>query len=304
MLVDRDEARARALARRFRVPRTAAALDEVLDEIDGAVLAVPPHLHHPLALQCVRRGVHVLCEKPLADTAEKAAEIVEEARRAGVRVAVNNTRRLFPACRKVKELLDAGAIGTPRRLSFVHGEVFDWPIATDSYFGVKGGGRGVLLDVGAHALDQALWWLGGEPALRDYRDDSFGGTEASAAVRFESAGCEVEIRLSWLSKLENVYRIRGDRGVLEAGVYDTHALHRTDASGRRRKLRCPGRPGVYAELAEPLVANFLDVLAGGAEPLVSAAAVLPSIALLDACYARRERFDMPWHDAWQRLRDA
>src|SRR5258705_11346855 len=72
VLVDPAIERARALASKHGVAATAARLDDVLDRIEGAIVAVPPRHHQAVALPCIARGVHVLCEKPLCGTAEHA----------------------------------------------------------------------------------------------------------------------------------------------------------------------------------------------------------------------------------------
>ncbi|MEW5961101.1 MAG: Gfo/Idh/MocA family oxidoreductase, partial [Chloroflexota bacterium] len=95
ILVDRDEARAQKLARQFNVQRCLADYHEVLDEVDGAIIAVPTHFHYPIAMEFLVRGIPILCEKPLAETAVKAREMVAQAQKSGVALATNYTRRLY-----------------------------------------------------------------------------------------------------------------------------------------------------------------------------------------------------------------
>lgn len=296
VLIDRDLARARELAARFGVSTVAADLEEVIDSIDGAVIAVPHQLHYRLARQCVTNGVHVLCEKPLAETAARVDELVVEAERAGVQIAVNNTRRLIPSHQRVRQLIAAGEIGQPQRLDFRWGEAFSWPSATHSYFGVAAEGRGVLSDFGSHALDLVCWWLDGSPALTSYLDDFAGGTEAVAQVAFEVGGCAAEVRLSWLSTLDNRCLIGGSAGAIECGLYDFDELTLIDRAGKRRVVRTGDRTERYEALARPLIDNFLSVVRDGAEPLISARDVAPSIALIEQCYGRRSPFSMPWNE--------
>jgi predicted dehydrogenase len=248
----------------------------------------------------LNHGAAVLCEKPLCEDAQLAVELVEAAERAGVALAVNQTRRLFPANRQIRESLAAGVIGRPARIVYEMGEPFEWPAVSDSYFGAKGSGKGVLLDTGAHIVDLVTWWLGGKPRLTRYRDDSFGGTEAVAAIELEREGCRASIRLSWLSKLSNTYRIEGERGSIEGEVYDWASFIQRSADGKARRVRTDDRPKGFEDFGHRLIDNFVDVLTNGAEPLVSGRDVLPSIEIIDACYARRERFDLPWLAADER----
>lgn len=300
ILVDPDTDRARALAEKYGAGSVCGDYREVLDRVDGAIVAVPRQLHHPIVLECVRHGVNVLCEKPLCESPDEAREVIAAAERAGVVVALNQTRRLFPSYRQVQELIASGAIGRPKTLEYVLGEVFDWPAASDSYFGAKVSGKGILLEQGAHIVDLVCWWLGGRPVLTSYCDDSYGGTEAVAELRLESGGCHARVHLSWLSRLENGYRIEGDTGSIQGGAYEWSSLQ-LRTGGRARRLRTRWRPRNFDEFGGLLIDNFLEVLSQGARPLVAATDVLPSLEVIDACYRRRERFPMPWHEAWDRI---
>jgi predicted dehydrogenase len=294
VLVDPATDRTAELGARHGITDVCADYREVLDRIDGAVVAVPPHLHHPASLACLNQGVAVLCEKPLCEDAQLAGELVEAAERSDVALAVNQTRRLFPANQQIRKLLAAGAIGQPTRIVYEMGEPFEWPAVSDSYFGAKGSGKGVLLDTGAHIVDLVTWWLGGKPWLTSYRDDSFGGTEAVVAVELEHEGCRASIRLSWLTKLSNTYRIEGESGSIEGEVYDWASFIQRSPDGKARRVRTEDRPKGFEEFGHRLIDNFVDVLMTGAEPIVPGRDVLPSIEIIDACYASRNRFDLPW----------
>jgi len=294
ILVDRDLARAQALGEGHGLSAYASDLDDVLGRIDAAVLAVPHHLHFVLAMRCLSSGVHVLCEKPLAENPDEVRKLVAASEQKGVVAAVNNTRRLFPSNRRIASMLAEGAIGRVRRIDFSHGEAFGWPVVSGANFGAQGGGKGVLLDVGAHILDLVCWWLGGKPDLVSYHDDSFGGSEAVCRLRARLHDCDVNIHLSWLSKLANVLRIQGESGQIEAGVFDYEGFILTYRSGTRRPVRTPGGPKTYSGFARHLIAAFMAAIQGDVAPLVSARDVLPSIALIAECYARRQRLDLPW----------
>src|SRR6266513_3544350 len=237
VLVDRDLDRANALAREFGIARTAADYRDVLPSVQGAVIALPHHLHFPVALDCLSAGVHVLCEKPLAGSAAEAAQLVAASEQAGVALAVNQARRLFPPSEAAHRLVHEGAIGTLRFIGYYDGAKYDWPTASGFAFGLQGGGKGVLLDIGAHVLDLICWWLGHQPRVTDYVDDSFGGSEAAAKVAFTDGTARGEVHLSWLAKLQNGFRIEGDTGVISGSIYDWETLQLTTASGQRKTIQ-------------------------------------------------------------------
>src|SRR5438445_13483814 len=66
-------------------------LDELLDlGIDAATIAAPTHLHHDLALACIRRGIHVMVEEPVASSAEEGRNIMAAAGGRNVILAARN----------------------------------------------------------------------------------------------------------------------------------------------------------------------------------------------------------------------
>jgi len=298
VFVDPDLSRAHALVALCGGGRATRELGDA--KVDGAIVTAPHELHFPIASALLGAGVHVLCEKPLAGTAAEARDLVSTAERRGVQLAVNNTRRLYPSHLKVKELIATGELGALRRLSFEDGDKFDWPLASGALFGVRGKGRGILLDIGAHVVDLACWWLGGAPEVTGYEDDAMGGTEAMATARLRSGGCDVTLRLSWISKLKNGFVLEGERGSVEGGIYDWSTLTHT-TGGRPRKLSLPTKARVYADFAPILLDNFIDVISRGAKPLVPGADVMPSLDVIETCYARRTRMAMPWFDAYTKV---
>lgn len=300
VLVDPNLGRAREVKAELGAAEVASSHRDVVSRVDGVIVATPHHLHHPITLDFVREGVHVLCEKPLAETPAQVDEITEAAAESGARVAVNHTRRLFSSFQEIARLIASGDLGEVQEIDYELGEPFEWPAATDTYFGARAGGRGVLFDTGAHIVDLVCWWMGGEPEVVEYRDDSRGGTEAVAQLRLRRGPTTARINLSWLSKLRNRYRVVGSSGVLEGGVYDWSSYERRGDDGRLRKVRTD-RARTFDDFADTLLSNFTDVIAGRAEPITSAEDARASIAVIDACYEHREHFNEPWHYACERL---
>lgn len=296
-LVDPALERAHQLGEKFGARHLTTDYQNVLDEVDGAIILTPPHSHAAIALDCIAAGVPILIEKPLAASAADAARIATEASRNGVPVLVNNTRRLIPSFRKVGDLIRQGALGSIREIHWAEGDRFDWPSASGAMFGKASTGRGVFLDIGSHVVDLVCWWLGQRPDLVSYQDDAMGGSEAVARASLRADRCQVQIRLSSISKLANGYSVQGERARIEGSIYDWHTLRLTPNGGRTSTIRC--RPAVreYSQLADTLIDNFLQVIAGAAQPLVPAADVLRSMELIDECYASRQPLPMPWFPA-------
>jgi hypothetical protein len=135
--------------------------------------------------------------------------------------------------------------------------------------------------------------MDGTPSLSSYYDDSFGGCEAVAEVKFRTDTCRARVKLSWLNKLDNRYVIEGTEGRIEGGIYEWNKL--TLTRGGQSKLIRPSPSVKYFEhFRRPLLENFLDVMAGTASARISSRDVADSIALIDQCYSNRQQFDLPW----------
>jgi predicted dehydrogenase len=301
-LVDPDLARARALAASLPHVRIAESHEHVWDDIDAAIIATPPYLHCRIALPLLARGVHVLCEKPLAESTADAIAMVDQAARSGVWLCVNHVRRVFPALRRVKELLESGAIGDCIAIDHTEGVRFAWPGVSGWHFARRNGAGGVLLDQGAHVLDTICWWLGEKPAVITCSTDSFGGPEGVAALVLECGTCTIHVRLSWLSKLSNTYRLVGTRGAIEGVTSDWRRLTVTANHGRPHRFTASADRGNYFDFGKVVIDNFLDAIRGRAVPLVPAADVLPSIQLMEECYRCASRMPMPWVETLPALR--
>jgi predicted dehydrogenase len=133
-----------------------AMLDAVKPE--GAIIASPNALHAPMGLDCAQRGVHILVEKPIAETLAAARSLASAAERAGVALLVGHHRRYNPVIEKAREIVRGGAIG---RLTAV---VALWlNRKPDSYFDVawrrEPGGGPVLINL-IHDIDDLRFICG------------------------------------------------------------------------------------------------------------------------------------------------
>jgi predicted dehydrogenase len=294
VLVDQNIERARKLATIYNVKQFFADYREVFEKVNGVIIALPTHLHHPVSMEFLSRGVHVLCEKPLAESAEKAREMTDESAKTGAVLATNYSQRLWPQFAKVKELMEDRSLGEPVDIKYYVGEVFKWPTVSGFYFNSVGSGRGILRDRGAHVMDHICWWLGGKPKVIISQNDAMGGSEAVAYVRFEYNNCVGEVKLSWLSSFPCKFYVEFERGSIEGEVSYPNGVLMNVGGGLKKRVNF--KYGSYAVLGDRIVANFISVVVGSKKPLVSASDVLNSISFIDECYAAVTRFDMPWYE--------
>jgi predicted dehydrogenase len=292
-LVDEDIDRARKLAATFSVKKCLTDYREAIGKVDGVIIALPTHLHHPISMEFLLRGVSVLCEKPLAESADKAREMVNLAHKMGAVLAANYQQRLWPQFVKVKEIIANRSLGEPVHIKYQVGEVFDWPTVSGFYFNSVGSGRGVLRDRGAHVLDHICWWLGGRPKVISSQNDSFGGSDAVAHVQFEHNKCVGEVKLSWLSSFPCKFVVECEKGSIEGEVYYPQNILVKAGSilAKRVKLKSEN----YTALGHRMVANFISIIRNGENPLVPGSDVLDSVSIIDECYKVATRFEMPWY---------
>lgn len=150
-ICDADAGRAAAMAQGARVYSDPLAL--IADERVGAVvIASPDATHADLALACLAAGKPVLCEKPLAATAEQALQVVTTEAALGRRlVSVGYMRRFDPAYGDLKRVADSGDIGAVVLLHNIHRNAaapawFTGPMAVTNSF--------------VHEIDISRWLLG------------------------------------------------------------------------------------------------------------------------------------------------
>ncbi|MGE5791370.1 MAG: Gfo/Idh/MocA family protein, partial [Bacteroidota bacterium] len=112
-LCDRDEAKARAYAERFGIPRVFTDCAQMLDAVapDLFDIVTPPPTHAALVAEAARRKLPAICQKALAPTYAEAVALVETAERAGALLVAHENIRWSPWYREAKRLIDGGTFG-------------------------------------------------------------------------------------------------------------------------------------------------------------------------------------------------
>jgi len=134
-VADINYERALVVAKRFNI----SAYNnhrELMSRVDAAIIAVPTKVHKEITVEFIKAGIHVLIEKPIADTIENAKEIIKVAEKASVVVAIGHIERFNPAVVKLKEIIDKGLLGevitmTARRVGPFVSRVSDVSILVD-----------------------------------------------------------------------------------------------------------------------------------------------------------------------------
>ncbi|MES2334719.1 MAG: Gfo/Idh/MocA family oxidoreductase [Pseudomonadota bacterium] len=135
------------------------------DGIDVVAIVTPNHMHAPVAMQFLRRGIHVICDKPLTATLPEAKKLAKAAETAGVIFALTHNYTGYPMIRQAKAMVAAGDLGDLRLVNVEY--VQDWltePVdnkqadwRTDPARSGAGGSTG---DIGTHAFNLANFVTG------------------------------------------------------------------------------------------------------------------------------------------------
>jgi len=226
-LVDRARDRAEQLAKGYGVPIVVSDAAELnSNTVDAAIIATPAAHHAPGAIDLMRRGIHVLVEKPMALTARDAEEMVRVADETDRRLAVGYFRRLYPSLRLMKALVDRKFFGEPRRVHAEGGGRYSWAAATLANMRRDLAGGGVLIDYGSHILDMLFYLFDESAEVLSYQDNDLGGVEADCIidVRLSHRGQAVDgrIELARTRELGNSISVECDEGRLlfEFFAYD------------------------------------------------------------------------------------
>lgn len=264
---------------------------------DGAIIATPNHLHADPTIAALAAGCGVLVEKPIATIPEAAhcmiaaSEVnLESVKPEPKPLLVGYCLRYHPGLRRLKKLLDQGAIGTVRHASIHFGSYLpDWRPGFDyrqGYAARRETGGGILMDA-SHELDYACW-LFGEPISVMAQVQNTGALEietedvADLVVRFES-GVQANIHLDYLDEIYNRgIRIIGDNGTITwdftENIVHHYSIHFNGHTQYRESC-------VPDDLYRAELQHFLSCIRGEEQPLVTGADGIRALRLVEA--ARR-----------------
>lgn len=161
-IASRDGARAEACARQLGIPKAYPSYEALL--ADSAIEAIynplPNNLHVAWTEKALAAGKHVLCEKPIAMTAQEGARLADAQRRSGRLLMEGFMVRMSPQWLKVREIIDSGRIGAVRAVSGV--VTYNNPDPTNIRNILEAGGGGIM-DIGCYMIYFARLAFAAEP---------------------------------------------------------------------------------------------------------------------------------------------
>jgi predicted dehydrogenase len=217
----RNPAVATAFAAQHGISRVYEGYGPVLadPDIDAVYIPLPNYLHCEWTLKSLAAGKHVLCEKPLACSAQEARRMADAAEKAGLLLMEAFMYRFHPRTQRIKQMICDGAIGQLRlvRTSFCF-SMDEASLADPDNPRLKADtGGGALLDVGCYGVSAARYFFGCEPervqAQAVYNpagaDLLFAGT-----LQF-SGGWLAAVEAGFTAGLQQTYALAGSHGSIE-----------------------------------------------------------------------------------------
>jgi len=156
--------------------------------VDAITIAAPTHLHRDLALTCVRHGVHILVEKPIASSVAEGRAIIAAAQRAGVTLMIGHVERFNPAVEAIKT-----AIRDEDILSIAITRVGPFPPRMSNV--------GVVIDLAVHDIDLIRWFTDSDIVeVQPQLSNAVAEREDIALLQFRTAsGVLAHINTNWLT---------------------------------------------------------------------------------------------------------
>ncbi len=244
--------------------------------VDAVTIAAPTHLHRDIALECARRGIHMLVEKPVASTIEEGNAIVAAARRAGVTLMAGHVERFNPAVQSLKK-----AIKDQDILSIAITRVGPFPPRMSNV--------GVVIDLAVHDIDLIRWFTDSEIIeIQPQTSSAVAEREDIALLQFRTAsGVLAHINTNWLTpfKARNIHIATRDKyliaDLLTLQVTECFGFQ-PDGSYSMRHLSVG-----YAEPLRAELAAFIKSVRSGETPAVTGEEGVASLEIAIRCLNSR-----------------
>jgi len=225
-VADVDLDRGQLFAETHGIPKAVASHRDLLEDpaIRAVVVGVPNCFPHPITMDALRAGRHVICEKPLALTLEHAEEMVRTAREKGLVLAYAEELSFVPKFLKAGELMRSGGIGKPYLLRQC--EKHAGPYSPWFWIPEQAGG-GILMDMGCHSIE-CIRFLLGKPRVEWVQAHM--GTYLHREITVEEDFCLVlmgfedgtigQAESSWALKggMDSTLEVFGTEGVIQADL--------------------------------------------------------------------------------------
>lgn len=235
---DIDGERAANLASKYNIHGVYDDYEEFLrSNIDAVIVATPNHTHADYSIKALERGIHVLCEKPAALSAEEIRDAARAARRGKSLYMPGFVNRFRYDIRKLRDMVREKRVGDITGISCGWLRRAGMPRPGTWFTNRKYSGGGVLTDLGSHVLDICLMLLGNAQPYDVSLSAGYSGEAAKAGAEWFESGMErelpvdvedtatgsikfeggvsIDFKLSWSAPVKGdftYFNIKGERG--------------------------------------------------------------------------------------------
>jgi len=289
-LVSDDAAKLRALSRKYRIDGAYSydEYDACLEHVDAVYIALPNSLHAEYTIRAAEAGVHVLCEKPMAVTADDCERMIAACRQNGVKLMIAYRLHFEEINLAAVDLVRRGRIGAPKFFN----SSFAMTVRRNDIRTKKKMGGGTLYDIGVYCINAARYLFRAEPkevmaisvnsgaAKLDEIDESTG-----ALLRFDGERVAAFVT-SFNASDVGCYRIVGTKGQLHvdpAYEYAEGLAYELTVNGKTIRKRIGKRDQFAPELL-----YFSDCILKDREPEPSGEEGLQDVRVVQALYQSAE----------------
>jgi predicted dehydrogenase len=247
------------------------------EELDAAIICTPHTLHFQEAMDCLDRGMHVLVEKPMVCTVDRARQLISKSENARRTLMVSYQRHYQPGYRWAHDYIARGKLGNVFFISSYLSQ--NWAGVTKTWRGRKDlSGGGELMDSGSHIVDIVCWISQLEPVevtafvSNEFAQDEEVDILSSVSVRFSNraiASISINGNAPWFER----HIFSGTEGSISYDPETSLRLPNGD-SAPVDSLPEAGSPDD----------NFLAVILGKEEPVSTARDAMKVVQISQAAY--------------------
>jgi myo-inositol 2-dehydrogenase/D-chiro-inositol 1-dehydrogenase len=249
-------------------------------DIDIIDICLPHHLHAKAAIEAAEAGKHVLVEKPIATTLKDADDMINAAKKAGVKLMVAENHAFIPAHMLAKEMVDKGRLGRVF-LAKAYEIVGDVPV--EQSWKTSSAALGTLLDMGVHRFFVLRWIMGEVKSVFAFAEklacelQTDNDDTAVIALKFKNGALgEVDLTCCAISEPTNRLELYGTKGtIIEDHMWESPLMYCSQQPGFetegwvKPEVEHAPFPGYYEISFRNEVEHFVDCVIHDKQPKVS-----------------------------------
>lgn len=258
--------------------------------VDAVLICTPPVTHREIAIWFLEKGIHVLCEKPLALDSESALAMVAAAEGSGAKFTMASKFRYVDDIKKAKSIVESGILGELILFENTFAGHVDMSSRWNSDPSISGGG--VMIDNGTHSVDIARYLLGPLAEIQAVEGNRIQDLQVEDTVRMfarSEKGVMASIDLSWSLNKQQPYfaSLYGADGTVLVGWQESKYRRNSDQDWI---VFGEGYDKYKAFTAQ--LENFAGAIHGDEALTITPVDALASVAVIEVAY------EALWRNTW------